>query len=145
MSEAKPPRKKSNSARHRSRAAAVQALYQWQLKQHSVEDVYAHCLEHHAEAKLDKDYFKILIFGVVEHVDTLDQLMSRALDRAIASLTPVELAVMRLALFELKYCLSVPAPVVINEALELAKEFGTDEGYRYINGVLDALLGKVRP
>ncbi len=140
-----PIEKKPMSARRRARAAAVQALYQWQLKQHTVDDVYAHCLEYYAEERWDRDYFKVLLYNTIEQLAVLDEVMKGVLDRDIQSLTPVELAVLRIALYELKFRMDVPGPVVINEALELAKSFGTEEGYRYINGVLDALLTELRP
>ena len=140
-----PTKKKAMSARRQARAAAVQALYQWELKQHTVDDVYAHCLEHYSEARWDRDYFKVLLYSTIEQLSVIDDIMKPVLDRDSQSLTPVELAVLRVALYELKFRIDVPGPVVINEALELAKSFGTEEGYRYINGVLDNLLAELRP
>jgi len=144
MSSAKTNKKMS--PRRRARAAAVQSLYQLELKQHTVSDVCAHTLEYYADEsqKIDDDYFVVLVNGVMEHIGNIDKLMAVKLDRDSSLLTPVELAVLRLAVFELKYRLDVPSPVVINEALELAKSFGTDDGYKYINGVLDALLPSLR-
>ena len=138
-------KKQPMSARRRARAAAVQALYQLELKQHTVDDVYSQCLEYYSAERWDRDYFKVLLYGTIEQLSVLDGIMQSVLDRDIQSLTPVELAVLRVALYELKIRVDVPGPVVINEALELAKSFGTEEGYRYINGVLDALLMSLRP
>ena len=137
--------KKRISPRHLARAAAVQALYQLQLKHHSVVDVVSHTLEYYIDQKIDADYFNLLVEGVAAHQSALDDYLSRVLDRQLSTVTPVEMSVMRLAVYELQHCLECPAPVVINEALELAKAFGTDEGYKYINGVLDALLPQLRP
>ncbi len=136
---------KPMSARRRARAAAVQGLYQMMVDERALDDIYQHCLEHHAHERCDRDYFKVLLYGTVEQISLLDELMLTALDRDIQSLTPVELSLLRLAMYELKFRIDVPAPVVINEALELAKIFGTEEGYRYINAVLDALLSELRP
>jgi N utilization substance protein B len=70
--------------------------------------------------------------------------MKPILDRALKDINPVELAVLHLAIYELVYCIDVPYRVVINEALELSKTFGSVEGFKYVNGVLDKIARKVR-
>ena len=77
---------------------------------------------------------------MTSHVDEIDQQIKPHLDRELHELTPVELTVLRLAAFELNYSMDVPRSVVINEALELTKTFGsTDEGFKYVNAVLDKI------
>ena len=65
--------------------------------------------------------------------------ISPYIDRAFDELDPIETAILRLAVYELRFELDVPYKVVINEAIEVAKVFGADESHKYINGVLDKI------
>lgn len=134
----------SSSPRHQARRLAVQAIYQWHYNEALPEDVINEFLSTPQEFDFDQTYFKALVLGVITHAASLDQTFGEFLSRDIKELTPVELAVLRLATYELQYCLDVPYKVVINEALELNKTFGTSEGYRFVNGVLDKLAKQLR-
>jgi len=125
--------------RSQARRCAVQALYQWQLTGEDVAEVAAQILEEKDVKKVDSSYFRGLLNGVVKQVDKMDALLTPVLDRSIASLDPVELAIMRMGAYELQYNIEVPYRVVINEAVELTKTFGADQGHKYVNGVLDKL------
>ena len=89
-------------------------------------------------------YFQDLLRGVPTHLNELDAALSPCLDRALASVDPVERATLRLAAYELAHHPEIPYRVVINEAVELAKVFGAEEGHKYVNGVLDKLAKKLR-
>lgn len=130
---------KKISPRHRARECAVQALYSWHVSQNSPEEVeLAFFADDDMLKGTDKPYFRKLFRQTVEHVDTVDELMTPYLDnRNVSELDPIEKAILRLAVYELKYELDVPYKVVINEAIELAKAFGAEESHKYINGVLD--------
>ncbi len=130
--------------RSQARRCAVQALYQWQLTGEDVAEVAAQILEEKDSKKVDVSYFRGLLSGVVKQVDKMDALLAPALDRSVDSLDPVELAIMRMGVYELQYNLEVPYRVVINEAVELAKTFGADQGHKYVNGVLDKLALTLR-
>lgn len=132
------------SARHRSRELALQAIYQWQFTQDSISTLKTQFFEKSQHNKIDTDYFVKLLMGVITQVETLDEYMSPLLDRSLKELNPVELAVLRLGIYELVNCLEVPYKVVINEALELTKTFGSEEGFKYINGILDKVARKTR-
>ena len=75
----------------------------------------------------------------------LEAAFSPMLDRPVRALSPVERAVLLLGAFELGHCPDVPYRVVINEAVELAKEFGGTDGHKYVNGVLDKAAVVLRP
>ncbi len=130
--------------RSQARRCAVQALYQWQLTGADVAEVAAQILEEKDVKKVDSSYFRGLLSGVVKQVDKMDALLAPTLDRSIESLDPVELAIMRMGAYELQYNIEVPYRVVINEAVELAKIFGADQGHKYVNGVLDKLAVTLR-
>ncbi len=93
---------------------------------------------------VDLDYFKLLLHGIPEHQVALDALMKPYLGRLLEEIDPVELAVLRLGTFELVHRIDVPYRVVINEALELTKKFGSIDGFQFVNGVLDRVARKTR-
>jgi len=131
-------------ARHNARHYAVQALYQWQVNKTPAIELEAEFISHHIDKKVDLDYFKELIHGVQEQQQELDQAMQPYLGRLLQEIDPVELAVLRLATYELIKRPDVPYRVIINEALELTKTFGSIEGYKFVNGVLDRVAKKTR-
>lgn len=131
-------------ARHKARILTVQALFQWQFNNASANALEKQYCEDIHSKNADIKYFKELLHGVLEHREEIDAAISPILDRDINKLTPIELTVLRLAVYELKFNLQIPYRVVINEALELTKSFGTVEGYKYVNGVLDHLAKSIR-
>ncbi len=144
----------SNSAfeaRQRARNAALQALYQWQLNGTSPTEIEVYFLAHVGTddtgldiQAVDRPYFSKLLKGVVEQADELDALLATTLDRPPQRLTPVEHAILYIGCYELKHCIDVPYQVAINEGVELAKEFGAQDAYKYVNGVLDKLSKQLR-
>jgi len=132
------------SNRKRARKLALQAAYQWQMNPEPASFIAAQFLAEVNAKKVDAEYFSVLLTGIIQNMQAVDAEISPFLDRKISELNPVELAVLRLATYELVYQLEVPGKVVINEALELAKAFGSVEGHKYVNGVLDKIAQKVR-
>lgn len=130
---------KKPSARRRARECAVQALYSWALSGNTAEQVeLAFVLDQDLEG-VDKPYFGKLFRQTVENIETVDFAISPYIDRAFDELDPIEKAILRLAVYELRFESDVPYKVVINEAIEVAKVFGADESHKYINGVLDKI------
>ena len=130
---------KKPSARRRARECAVQALYSWAVSGNTAEQVeLAFVLDQDLEG-VDKPYFRKLFRQTVENIETVDFAISPYIDRAFDELDPIEKAILRLAVYELRFESDVPYKVVINEALEVAKVFGADESHKYINGVLDKI------
>lgn len=136
--------KKNNLGRHKARRLAVQAIYQWQMSATPVHEIVQQFLMEKNNATFDRDYFIDLLNGVVNHCDQLDALLAPFMSRTIHEVDPIERAVLRLSTFEFVYCLQIPYKVVINEALELTKLFGTQEGFKFVNGVLDKVAQQVR-
>ena len=134
----------SPNARRNARHYALQALYQWQISGTPAEDLVAEFFHYHVDKKTDLDYFKDLIQGVLRQSAQLDKEIQPYLGRLFEEVDPVELAVLRLATYELLHRPDVPYRVVINEALELTKKFGSVEGYKFVNGVLDRVAKKHR-
>jgi len=136
--------KANRRARHRARRALVQAVYKWQMTDADTDKVAAEFAESGALEKADGEFFDELLRGVLLASDDLDELLSPNLDRALARLDNVELAVLRLGTFELQNRPDVPYRVVIDEYVELTKLFGAQDGYKFVNGVLNKLAHSLR-
>lgn len=131
-------------ARKKARKLALQAIYQWQLTNADLATIQAQFLAHADNQDVDRDYFKQLVMGVMQTTAQIDDLYAPFLDRALVEVSPIELAILRMASYELNYCPEVPYKVVLNEAIELTKIFGAVESHRYVNGVLDKVAIKLR-
>ena len=143
--------------RAQARRYALLALYQWQFgRQTSAEiaqqffddppwiEALARGLagrtdddEMPGDMRFDLQLFDQLLRGVVERIEVIDQSLTPFLDRSLTSVDPVERAILRLATFELLSSPELPSPVILDEAIGLAKTFGADQSHKFINGVLD--------
>jgi N utilization substance protein B len=132
------------AARRNARRYALQAMYQWHIAGAPLDVIEAEFLTYHIDKKFDLAYFKELIHGVPEYQQELDQEITPFLTRSMQDIDPIELAVLRIATYELLKRPDVPWRVVINEALELTKTFGSVEGHKFVNGVLDRIAKKTR-
>ena len=129
------------AARSRSRRRALQAVYAWQMSHTPVEKVLEQFSHEQDMEVADQGYFEALVRGVIAHHAALDSAMADCLDRPMEQVDPIERAVLRIAAFEMRDRLDVPYRVIINEAIETAKRFGSDHGHTYVNGVLDQAAG----
>jgi N utilization substance protein B len=133
------------SARRRAREYALQGLYQWQLSGAPAADIRGQLAEDQHFDKADTAYFNALLNGTIAEAEVLKGAIAPLLDRKVESLSPVERGILLLAAWELKHSPDIPFKVVINEAIELAKDYGGTDGYKYVNGVLDRLAPALRP
>jgi len=124
-------------ARSRARRRALQAIYAWQLSHTAIAKVIEQFQTEQDMEVADQEYFEDLVRGVEANLGTLDEALSRFLDRDIAQVDPIERAVLRIATYELLHRIDVPYRVVINEAIETTKRFGSEHGHTFVNGVLD--------
>lgn len=132
------------SARRRAREFALQALYGWLMAGGDARVIADRFKSASGYGQADEQYFQELLSGVIAAVDELRGRFVASIDRPIAELSPVEHSILLIATYELANRPEIPFRVVINEAIELAKSFGASEGYRYVNGVLDRLAGRMR-
>lgn len=133
-----------SKARSRARRLAMQGLYEWQMSDNAPQDIVASYRQQHDLKNVDEEYFKILLLGVPEQAQEIDEALSPYVSRPLLEVDPIELAILRLATYELIYRLDIPYRVVINEALELAKTFGAEGGHKFVNGILDKVAAKIR-
>lgn len=132
------------SARRNAREYALQAMYQWQISGTPLSDLELQFLTREIRKKTDVEYFKELMHAIPKTCDELDSTMKPFLSRELDELDPVEMAILRIAIYELSKRLDIPYRVAINEALELTKRFGSIEGYKFVNGVLDQVARQLR-
>jgi N utilization substance protein B len=134
------------SRRGLARRLTVQALYQWLVNETSPDTLIRQFHEQpEGLGRADGDYFALLLRGTVQDAPTLMVRLSPHLDRPVTQLDPVEHGILLLAAFELQNHPEVPWKVVVNEAVNLAKTFGAEDGYKFVNGVLDKLARELRP
>jgi len=131
------------SPRQIARQLAVQTLYAWQVSGNALEAEAAHMVALREGQSYDSEYLKQVLLGM-EQVRNLDQLMTPFLSRRLEQVSPIELAVLRLSVWELEQRLDIPYRVVINEGIELSKLFGAQDSHKFINGVLDQVSKVVR-
>ncbi len=123
--------------RSRARRRALQAIYAWQISGGNAQSVLSQFAHEQAREIADLAYFEALVHGVLDHRKDLDAALTPHLDRAVDEVDAIERAALRVAAFELLYRVDVPYRVVINEAIESVKRFGSEHGHTYVNGVLD--------
>ncbi len=150
MKETNHPRRRRKKAgsefddRSKARRRALQALYQWQMTRQPGGEIVQQFLEEQDFRNVDVDWFRTLVEGVLKHRLEVDAALTECMERAPDSLDPMELVIARLGAYELQYHLETPMRAVINEAVELAKLFGSEQTSGFVNGVLDKFAASHR-
>ncbi|MDP4766387.1 MAG: transcription antitermination factor NusB, partial [Pseudomonadales bacterium] len=139
------PLSRSPLSRSKARRFALQALYQIQMSDCSVASAEQQFLQDHDMKRVDVEYLHALLVGTYEYRKELVSLITPTLDRAFESLDPIEKAILFIGSFELSHRIDVPYRVVINEGIELARQFGAAESHKYVNSILDRLAHQQRP
>jgi N utilization substance protein B len=131
-------------ARREGRELALQALYSLDLNPMDTRESFRLLRENSRVAAAVRDFAEELVAGVVEKREELDRIISgQSTNWAITRMTRVDLNILRLATFELLYRSDIPKSVTMNEAIEVAKKYGTEESPAFINGVLDVIASSV--
>jgi N utilization substance protein B len=126
--------------RTRARALALQVLYEVDIANHPPVDIYRLRLEENPLPDELSNFARQIIFGVLPLTSTLDQIIAKyAPEWPLDQIAAIDRNILRMALWEFAVYQDTPLKVAINEAVELAKQFGSDSAPRFINGVLGAL------
>lgn len=136
------------SQRRQNRCAAFRFIFQWEMN--PPENLDRDLDEYFLRLEQDQEYFSYaveLIGGVLEKREILDSIIRELVENwEFSRIAKVELAMLRVALFELKYRLDVPPVVIIDETLEISRDFSSEDSRKFLNGVLDkAMLQMARP
>ena len=133
-----------SQARSNARKNVVQALYQWQMTGTSVIEIERQFSESDRLKNVQRSYFSELLRGVPKELAAIDDVLKMFVDRPVEKIDPVERAILRMSIFELLHRLDIPYRVILNEAVSLSKIYGAQDGYKYINGVLDKIAHRYR-
>ena len=131
-------------SRTRARRLALQGLYEWQMSDNTPAEIIARLKDTKEAQGMDAEYFQELMQQIPAQVDTLDTQLQVFMDRGLGESDWVERAALRLGAYELIARLDIPYRVAINEAVELAKRYGGEQGHKFVNGILDKLAAEVR-
>ena len=125
---------KKNTSPVRSRDKVLQSLYEIELGGSTVEEI----LE---DKIIQKNYphFKDLLICVTESISELDDLLQKIMERDLSGLDPIERNALRLAIYEMLHS-DLDKPIIINESIRLTKKYGAEDGYKFVNAVLDKAL-----
>jgi N utilization substance protein B len=123
--------------RRRARRRALQALYQWHLTGQDVGKILAQFREEQDFSNVDTELFATLVRKVSSRQADIDEKIAPFLDRPLKQLDVIEHVILSIGTYELLHSIEVPHQVVIDEAINLAKQFGAEQGHSFINAVLD--------
>ena len=130
-------RKKKINNRRKSRELVMKSVYRGLVNQIDIDQIKKDIQDDPDFIRADQDLYEEILSGVFKNIDSLKQEIESYIDRSYEELSPIELSIIYFSLYELKYSMSVPYKVVINEAVEIAKTYGGADGYKYINGILN--------
>ena len=130
-------RKKKINNRRKSRELVMKSIYRGLINQIDINQIKKDIQEDPDYIRADQELYEEMLLGVFGNIDSLKKEIESYIDRSYAELSPIELSIIYFSLYELKYSVSVPYKVVINEAVEIAKTYGGADGYKYINGILN--------
>ena len=133
------------STRRQARRIALQVLYEYDTAHHDVEAV----LQRHVELRrLDPrvaEFARELVHGVLAHLDQIDgEIQGAAQEWPLSQMARIDKNILRLAIYEILFNNAVPAKAAINEAVELAKTFGSEASSRFVNGVLGTIFSRAQ-
>ena len=130
-------KKKKINNRRKSRELVMKSVYRGLVNQIDITQIKKDIQDDPDFIRADQDLYEEILSGVFKNIDSLKQEIESYIDRSYEELSPIELSIIYFSLYELKYSMSVPYKVVINEAVEIAKTYGGADGYKYINGILN--------
>src|SRR3989344_2456186 len=146
--------KSSKDPRHEARRVSLQVLFEWSFNSLDVEKIIERDLatlmeldeDESRQRTLDTGLSVFLVKGVTENLESIDKIISQsAPEWPVEQIAKIDLEILRLAIFELYIARNVPPKVAIDEAVELAKEFGGENSSKFINGVLGTVVKELMP
>ncbi|VAW55109.1 Transcription termination protein NusB [hydrothermal vent metagenome] len=131
-------------ARGKSRRLAMQAIYQWQMTGDNISEIKQQFVDENNMAKLDATFFSETVSGVASSISEIDPLLEKYMSRTMESVDPVERSILRLATYEFINRFDVPYRVVLNEAVNITKEYCAEKSHTFVNAVLDKVAKEIR-
>ncbi len=138
--------KSQKDPRHEARRIALATLFGWSFLSKNTDQLTELAKEELSGEEFDKNLAKSLIKGVTKNLDTIDQIIKAAAPEwPLDQIARIDLICLRIAVFELYIAQEVPHKVAIDEAIELAKEFGSEQSGKFVNGVLGTIVKTLMP
>ncbi len=139
-------KEKAPSRRHLNRVSAIQYLYSYEFnKPENLMDGLRCYFEEQEQGREFHAFSEELVNGTIEHIEEIDEkIRSHAANWDFKRIAKVDLAILRLAIYELLYRNDIPPIVSINEAIDLSKEFSAEDSRRFINGILDKICSSLK-
>ena len=130
--------------RSKSREVALQVLYQLDITNNDVEEAFNLFWNNFAPSEDLKDFSQNIVQGVYHHIEEIDAIIEHYSEHwRLKRMSIVDRNVLRSAIFELMFCADVPTKVVLNEAVELGKKFGSNKSGSFVNGILDKVAHSI--
>jgi len=132
------------ASRRKARILAVQALYAWDMSGQTLADLLSfewldEDKKEHYEPDI-LDFSKLMIAGTIEQIDVIDSIIKQHLEHwTFERLRKVDLAILRVGAYSILYQDDIAPQISIDEAIEIAKEYGSEDSYRFVNGALDGI------
>jgi N utilization substance protein B len=133
------------ATKRRARKRLVQALYQWQMNESPANDIINQFLTEQDMGKVDQSFFQNTLKGIIRNIDEIKAEIDPLMERSTFAVGEVEKAIMMIGVYEFKNYLETPYKVILNEAIELAKQYGGDGAHTFINGTLHKASKTLRP
>ena len=127
--------------RKRARRRALQAIYQWQMTGQEAAEILGQFRTAQDLSMIDEEHFEKLLYGVTTDKEVLNDALQPFLDRPMEQVDVMERVVLRIGAWELLNCPELPFRVILDESVDLARRFGSEQGHSYVNAVLDKAAG----
>ncbi|MFK8010824.1 MAG: transcription antitermination factor NusB [Marinicellaceae bacterium] len=132
------------AAKRRARKRLVQALYQWQMNKSKASTIINQFLTEQDMGKVDQTFFQKTLHGIIDNMEDIQAEITPLMERSSYAVGEVEKAIMMIGIYEFKNHMETPYKVILNEAIELAKQYGGDGAHTFINGTLHTASKKLR-
>lgn len=140
--------KSDTDPRHTSRKLAVSSIFSWQFAEPNLDECVSTSKEilESEGIEYDNELTKFIVEGVRQHSKEIDKIIEEsAPEWPIDKIAKIDLVILRIAIFEIVFGKKTPVRVAIDEAVEIAKEFGNDTSHKFVNGVLGTVVEKYMP
>ena len=126
-------------SRKKARDNAFKCIYELEfIKDKNLDDILSNCYEENNNSEEEKEYIQMIVNGVKENIKKIDDIiLSKLKNWSLDRIAKIDLAILRLAIYEVLYVDSIPDKVSANEAVELAKTYGNNDSKSFVNGVIE--------
>lgn len=128
-------------SRRKSRILAFQGLFSWDASKAPLEDILSFSWVQNEESQDETTFASLIISGTIDHIDEIDKMIENHLTASwsMDRINRVTLAILRTSVYEILFQKDIDKKIVIDEAVNIARDYGTDDSYKFINAVLDKI------